>query len=110
MFCQYIYKNTSFKPKGTVCGRRLKSSDSIYCWQHKSNHQKQKQYQKKSVSFNYKIPCPQKKKLEQNQLLLYQKKSMLLIVLAVQVLINNQFQLTYPHQLYSNLKYYHLYI
>jgi hypothetical protein len=35
MSCKYIYKNTSSKPKGTVCGRKLKSSDSIYCWQHK---------------------------------------------------------------------------
>jgi hypothetical protein len=37
MSCQYIYKNTSSKPKGTVCGRRLKSADSNYCWQHKAS-------------------------------------------------------------------------
>jgi hypothetical protein len=46
MSCQYIYKNTSFKLKGTVCGRKLKSADSYYCWQYKDKQAQQKESKK----------------------------------------------------------------
>jgi hypothetical protein len=91
--CQYIYKNTS-KPKSSVCGKELKSTNFNYCWQHKN---KQTIQQEKSTNNSFiqlqNTASPtiiKKKRLE---------------VLIVQALINNQLLLTCSSQFHSNLKY-----
>ena len=38
--CKYVSKYTTSKGKGECCGRKIKSADAEYCWQHKAHVKK----------------------------------------------------------------------